>query len=67
LAWIPACAGVTRKGQLPKDAAGGQRPTDHLIYHWQGATCWWREVKGLTITVNSAANGRRWEDVWIDR
>jgi peptide/nickel transport system substrate-binding protein len=42
----------------------GARP---IIYHWQGATCRRPEVKGLTIMVNSAANGWRWEDVWLDR
>jgi len=38
-----------------------------IIYHWQGATCWRPEVKGVVVTVNSAANGWRWEDAWIDR
>jgi len=42
----------------------GARP---IIYHWQGATCWRPEVKGVVVTVNSAANGWRWEDVWLDR
>jgi len=42
----------------------GARP---IIYHWQGATCWRPEVKNVVITVNSAANGWRWEDVWLDR
>jgi peptide/nickel transport system substrate-binding protein len=42
----------------------GARP---IVYHWQGATCWRPEVKGVVVTVNSAANGWRWEDVWIDR
>jgi peptide/nickel transport system substrate-binding protein len=42
----------------------GARP---IIYHWQGGTCWRPEVKGVTVMVNSAANGWRWEDVWLDR
>ena len=42
----------------------GARP---IVYHWQGATCWRPEVKGVTVMVNSAANGWRWEDVWLDR
>ena len=42
----------------------GARP---IIYHWQGATCRRPELKGVTIMVNSAANGWRWEDAWLDR
>ena len=42
----------------------GARP---IIYHWQGATCWRPDVKGVVVTVNSAANGWRWEDAWLDR
>ena len=42
----------------------GARP---IVYHWQGATCRRPEVMGLTIMVNSAANGWRWEDVWLNR
>ena len=32
----------------------GARP---IIYHWFGATCLQPELNGLTIMVNSAANG----------
>jgi peptide/nickel transport system substrate-binding protein len=31
------------------------------------ATCWQPYVKGLTIMVNSIANGARMEDVWLDK
>jgi len=26
-----------------------------------------RRGQGVVVTVNGAANGRRWEDVWLDR
>jgi len=31
------------------------------------ATCWQPYVKGLTIMVNSIANGARMEDIWLDK
>jgi peptide/nickel transport system substrate-binding protein len=42
----------------------GARP---MIYHNRAATCWYPQVKGLTIMVNSIYNGSRWEDIWLDR
>jgi peptide/nickel transport system substrate-binding protein len=42
----------------------GARP---MIYHNRPATCWYPQVKGLTIMVNSIYNGARYEDVWLDR
>jgi peptide/nickel transport system substrate-binding protein len=42
----------------------GARP---IVYHWQGGTCWRPEVKNFLIMINSAANGFRYEDVWLDR
>src|SRR6266436_2914596 len=42
----------------------GARP---MIYHNRAATCWYPQVKGVTIMVNSIYNGWRMEDVWLDR
>lgn len=47
--------------QLQEDVA---RP---IIYHIRAATCWWPDVKGFTMMVNSAYNGYRFEDVWLDK
>ena len=33
----------------------------------RAATCWQPQVKGLTMMTNSQYNGRRFEDVWLDR
>ena len=41
----------------------GARP---IIYHRREATCWWPQVKGITIMSNSVYNGWRFEDVWLD-
>jgi peptide/nickel transport system substrate-binding protein len=38
-----------------------------IIYHIRAGTCWWPEVKGFTMMVNSAYNGYRFEDTWLDR
>ena len=38
-----------------------------MIYHNRAATCWYPQVKGLTIMVNSIYNGSRFEDVWLER
>ncbi len=38
-----------------------------IIYHIRAGTCWWPDVKGFTMMVNSAYNGYRFEDVWLDR
>ncbi|HXY99526.1 MAG TPA: ABC transporter substrate-binding protein [Stellaceae bacterium] len=38
-----------------------------IIYHERAGTCWWPEVKGFTMMVNSGYNGYRFEDVWLDR
>jgi peptide/nickel transport system substrate-binding protein len=42
----------------------GARP---IIFHAVNATCMQKQVKGLTIMVNSIYNGWRMEDVWLDR
>ena len=42
----------------------GARP---MIYHNRAATCWYPQVKGLTLMVNSIYNGSRMEDVWLDK
>jgi peptide/nickel transport system substrate-binding protein len=47
--------------KLAEDAA---RP---IIYYSRTATCWWPQVKGLTIMSNSIYNGWRFEDVWLDK
>ena len=47
--------------KLAEDAV---RPT---IYYSRTATCWWPQVKGLTIMSNSIYNGWRFDDVWLDK
>ena len=47
-----------------KLAEDGARP---IIFYDRRATCWQPYVKGLTIMVNSIANGARMEDVWLDK
>ncbi len=42
----------------------GARP---VIYQQQSGTCWWPQVKGLKLAVNSIYNHWRFEDVWLDR
>jgi peptide/nickel transport system substrate-binding protein len=42
----------------------GARP---VVYQSQGGTCWWPQVKGLKLAVNSIYNHWRFEDVWLDR
>jgi peptide/nickel transport system substrate-binding protein len=38
-----------------------------IIYHARQGTCWQPYVKGVTVMVNSAYNGYRYEDVWLDK
>ncbi len=38
-----------------------------IIYYARDGTCWQPYVKGLTVMVNSAYNGYRYEDVWLDK
>jgi peptide/nickel transport system substrate-binding protein len=45
-------------------AEDGTRPA---IFHPRSNSCWYPQVKGLTIMVNSIYNGWRMEDVWLDR
>ena len=47
-----------------KLAEDGARP---IIFYDRRATCWQPYVKGLTIMINSIANGARMEDVWLDK
>ena len=47
-----------------KMAADVVRP---VIYHVRAATCWHKDVKNITQMVNSAYNGWRLEDAWLDR
>jgi peptide/nickel transport system substrate-binding protein len=47
--------------QLQED---GARP---IVYQSQGGTCWWPQVKGLKLAVNSIYNHWRFDDVWLDR
>ena len=42
----------------------GARP---VVYQAKGGTCWWPQVKGLKLAVNSIYNHWRFEDVWLDR
>jgi peptide/nickel transport system substrate-binding protein len=38
-----------------------------IIYHLRQATCWSPKVKNITLMVNSAFNGWRFEDVWLEQ
>ena len=38
-----------------------------ILYHARTGTCWKPEVKNMTIMNNSAYNGYRYEDVWLDK
>jgi peptide/nickel transport system substrate-binding protein len=38
-----------------------------ILLHARTGTCWKPEVKNLTIMTNSAYNGYRFEDLWLDR
>jgi peptide/nickel transport system substrate-binding protein len=38
-----------------------------IIYYMRKATCWWPEVKGMKLQVNSIYNGWRMEEAWLDR
>jgi peptide/nickel transport system substrate-binding protein len=38
-----------------------------VIFHPRAAICLQRQVKGLTLMVNSIYNGSRFEDVWLDK
>ena len=38
-----------------------------IIYHEHAATCWQPHLKGFTQMVNSAYNGYRFEDLWLDK
>ena len=47
-----------------KLAGDGARP---ILWHNRTGTCWHPYEKGYTLMVNSVYNGRRMEDVWLDR
>jgi peptide/nickel transport system substrate-binding protein len=38
-----------------------------MLFHARTGTCWNPDVKNVTIMSNSAYNGYRYEDVWLDR
>ena len=38
-----------------------------ILFHSRSGTCWRPYVKGYTPTTNSAFNGLRFEDVWLDK
>ena len=38
-----------------------------ILYHARTGTCWKPFVKNLTIMSNSAYNGYRFEDIWLDK
>jgi peptide/nickel transport system substrate-binding protein len=38
-----------------------------ILWHNRTGTCWHPYVKGYTLMVNSVYNGRRMEDVWLDK
>ena len=45
----------------------GEEIARPIIFYADGATCWHRYVKDVTILVNSFFNGYRYEDAWLDR
>jgi len=47
-----------------KLAADIARP---ILFHSRSGTSWRPYVKGYTPTTNSAFNGLRFEDVWLDK
>ena len=47
--------------RLQEDAA---RP---VVVQIQEGTCWWPEVKGLKLAVNTEYNHWRFDEVWLDR
>jgi peptide/nickel transport system substrate-binding protein len=47
-----------------KLAADIARP---ILFHSRSGTCWRPYVKGYTPTTNSAFNGLRFDDVWLDQ
>ena len=38
-----------------------------ILMHARSGTCWKPYVKNMTIMNNSAYNGYRYEDVWLDK
>ncbi len=38
-----------------------------ILMHARSGTCWKPYVKNMTIMSNSAYNGYRFEDIWIDK
>jgi len=42
-------------------------PPSTIVYHTRAATCTQRQLKALTIMVESQNNGWRIEDVWLER
>ena len=42
----------------------GARP---ILFHARTGTCWKPYVKNMTIESNSAYNGYRYEDIWLDK
>jgi peptide/nickel transport system substrate-binding protein len=38
-----------------------------ILYHARTGTCWKPYVKNMTIMNNSAYNGYRYEDIWLDK
>jgi peptide/nickel transport system substrate-binding protein len=42
----------------------GARPA---IFHPRSNTCWYPQVKGLNVVINSIYNGWRMEEVWLDK
>ena len=38
-----------------------------IIFYTRAGTCWHPHVKGVNVQLNSAFNGHRREDIWLDR
>jgi hypothetical protein len=44
-----------------------QRTARPMIHYNRAASCWYSQVKGVTIMVNGIYNGWRMEDVWVNK
>jgi peptide/nickel transport system substrate-binding protein len=38
-----------------------------ILFYNRAANCWYPQVEGLTLMVNSIYNGNRFEDLWLDK
>ena len=38
-----------------------------IIFYNRTGSCWQKDVKGVSVMVNSGFSGHRREDIWLDR